>query len=116
MSDDTVPPTDHMQVLSDEFDALMQTRHMTGQEEYGAVAFLKAPLLQMAAEELADLCNYARYMYIRLRLMEEALNASGIDLSTSTAEEIRLANEVPSSAPAFIPGAEVQRFLSESEQ
>ena len=113
MSDAT--EADYLQLLSDEFDALCQSRHVDGAKEYGPLNFLKAPLLQMAAEELADMTNYCRYMYVRLRLMEETLNASGIDLSTSTAEEVRLANEVPLGTTAFIPGAEVQRFLPEQK-
>ena len=107
--------TEFLEHLSQEFDALTQLRHEAGAEEYGSVTFLKAPLVRMAAEELADMANYCRYMYIRLRLIEEELNARGIDLSASSAEEVRLANEVSSDPTAFIPAEKVQGFFQGKE-
>ncbi len=106
---------DYLQHLSEEFDTLIELRHETGAEEYGDVAFLTAPLVRMAAEELADLANYARYMYIKLRLMEETLNASGVDLSTGTSEEVRDEDQVPLGVAAFIPREKIQGFLSKKE-
>jgi len=113
---DPTKELDYVQHLSDEFDTLTQLRHETGAEEYGDVAFLTAPLIRMAAEELADMSNYCRYMYVRLRMMEDLLNASGIDLSTSTSEEIWGDNQVPLGAASFIPGEKIQGFLSKKEQ
>lgn len=107
--------TEYLQHLSEEFDSLTELRHETGAEEYGDVAFLTAPLVRMAAEELADLANYARYMYIKLRMMEEFLNASGVDLSTGASEEARDADEVPLGLASFIPGEKIQGFLSKKE-
>jgi hypothetical protein len=106
---------DRLQHYSDEFDTLQQLRHIDGAKEYGEITFLKAPLVRMAAEELADLCNYARYMYIKLRVMEEALNASGIDLSASPVEEVWGDNEVSFGAASFIPAEEIQGFLSQEK-
>lgn len=114
MTEDT-SNSDYMQHLSDEFSSLCQIRHEVGAEEYGPVAFLKAPLIQMAAEELADMSNYCRYMYVRLRLLEEELNARGIDLSASSAEEIRSVNEVSPDSSKFIPAEEIQGFLQGKE-
>ena len=118
MSNDTDTPQDSdlIQRLSDEFDALQQLRHVDGSKEYGEVAFLTAPLVRMAAEELADLCNYARYMYIKLRLVEEFLSASGIDLSAGSLEEVWGTNEIPSGPASFIPREKVQGFLSKEKQ
>jgi hypothetical protein len=70
----------------------------------------------MAAEELADLANYARYMYIKLRLIEEFLNASGVDLSTKSAEEVWSDDSVPLGVAQFIPGEKIQGFLSRKER
>lgn len=114
--DTSAREADYVQHLSDEFDALTQMRHEIGAEEYGDVAFLDAPLIRMAAEELADMANYCRYMYVRLRMMEEYLDASGIDLSASTAEEARGEDEIPLGIASFIPGKKIQGFLSKKEQ
>lgn len=117
MTEDMEPQgADFLQKLSEEFDALTQLRHEDGEEEYGEVAFLTAPLVRMAAEELADFANYSRYMYIKLRLLEEYLNASGVDLSASTPEEVWGDNEVPLGASQFIPAEKIQGFLSKKKQ
>lgn len=100
-----------LQQFSDEFSDLCQVRHETGAEEYGSVAFMTAPLFSMAAEELADLSNYARYMYVKLRSIEEALIASGFDLSTLTTEEVWQSDEVPPDSSAFVPSEDLQGFL-----
>ncbi len=106
---------DLVQHLSEEFDALTQLRHEAGGEEYGDVAFLSAPLVRMAAEELADMSNYCRYMYVKLRMMEEFLDASGIDLSTGPAQEVWGEDQVPLGIASFIPGEKIQGFLSKKE-
>lgn len=125
MTDDTSqmkPPTegteeaDFLEHLSNEFDALTQLRHEVGAEEYGDVAFLTAPLVRMAAEELADLANYARYLYIRLRVLEEFLNARGIDFPTGTVEEVWGDDPLSSGPSSFIPAEKIQGFLSSKER
>lgn len=120
MTDDTSKASDEevtlLQHLSEEFDALCQIRGDEGAEEYGPVAFLKAPLIRMAAEELADLTNYARFMYIKLRLLEEHLNASGIDLSASVAEEVWGEDQVSFGPASFISAEEIQGFLSKEKR
>lgn len=104
-----------LQKFSEEFDALCQIRGDDGAEEYGPTAFLKAPLVRMAAEELADLSNYARFMYIKLRLLEEKLHASGIDLSASVAEEVWGEDQVSFGPASFVSTEEVQGFLSKKK-
>jgi hypothetical protein len=59
-----------IQGLSDEFDEVTRERHARGAEHYGPVKFLEVDTVQMALEELADFANYARYLYIKLRLLE----------------------------------------------
>jgi len=61
-------------------------RHKTGAEEYGAFKFLENDTLDMLCEELADISNYARYTFIKVKLLQaalaEAASASGVDTST----------------------------------
>ena len=63
------------------------------------------------AEELADLANYARFLYIRLRIMEEQAREGGIDLTSSLTGEIQQPDELPDGAPTFTPKSEVSGFL-----
>lgn len=122
MTDDTSKGSEEqeevslLQQYSEEFDALCQIRGDEGAEEYGPTAFLKAPLVRMAAEELADLSNYARFMYIKLRLLEEKLHASGIDLSAGVAEEIWGEDQVSFGPASFVSAEEIQGFLSKKKR
>lgn len=70
-----------IEYLSQEFDRICQERHEVGAQEYGAKKFLEpqTDLVKMIGEELTDMANYARYLYIRVRMME--LNASQAGLS-----------------------------------
>src|SRR5882762_10979183 len=49
---------------------LVISRHNEGGVKYGAFSFMGKNMYEEAAAELADLCNYARYAYIKLRLIE----------------------------------------------
>jgi hypothetical protein len=108
--------SDLLQRLSDEFSALTDSRHEMGAETYGPVKFLEIDTVQMAAEELADLANYSRYLFIKLRLMEMSLIERGIDLSSGSAEDAGRDDEVPSSPSAFVPSKEVSGFLPFKER
>lgn len=117
-TDDTSEPTDdftlaveNLQTFSEEFDDLCQLRHDIGSKEYGPTKFLSVDLYQYAAEELADLSNYARFLYVKLRTIEELLNASGINLSAQLTEEVRSTDPVPPHASTFIPSGEISGFL-----
>jgi hypothetical protein len=106
-----VPP-EVMQKLSDEFNQMTMQRHVAGAEEYSEFAFLKNDMVQFIAEELADLSNYARYMYMKIRLWEEVNNAGSLDLSNfrvggSTSDTVQ--SDFASSADA----TEVSPVLSE---
>jgi hypothetical protein len=60
--------------LSEEFDQRCMERHEFGQEKYGAGTFLMVDTMAMALEEVVDLANYARYTYIRLRLLNDSID------------------------------------------
>lgn len=61
--------------LSHEFDELTAQRHKAGAIKYGPGKFLTVDTIQEACDEIADLANYARYTYIRLRLLQESIAA-----------------------------------------
>lgn len=79
-----------VQRLSEEFDYLCQARHAMGAQKYGPVKFLEVDSLDEAAAEIIDLANYARYTFIKLRMLQaqigqfqgviEALQAAKKDL------------------------------------
>jgi hypothetical protein len=55
------------------FDEMCTARHEYGQEKYGEFTFVEAPTLQMALEEVVDLANYARYTFIKVWLLRNAI-------------------------------------------
>lgn len=103
--------TNDLEKHSLEFDLLTQARHETGYEEYGDLKFLDNELFGMIYEELADAANYLRYQFIKLRLVEEQVNAGGIDLTPGAFEAVRDEDELSHGAPSFSPSEEVQRFF-----
>ncbi len=106
----SIPP-EKLQRLSEEFEAFCYNRHLKGAKEYGDTKSLKVDTVEYALEELADLANYARYLYIKLRILEEDLRERGIDLSASVVEEVRDEDQVPPGAARFVPSSKVSRFL-----
>lgn len=62
-----------LQQLSDEFDILCQERHTMGAEKYGPGSFVGVDTIEMAIHEVLDLANYARYTFIRLRLLQQGM-------------------------------------------
>lgn len=56
--------------LSEDFDRECNERHAMGQEKYGPAKFLEIDSIRAAIEEVVDMSNYARYNYIKLRLIE----------------------------------------------
>jgi hypothetical protein len=97
-------PVEVMQELSDEFNSLIFSRHVEGAEQYGEFQFLKNDMVRFIAEELADIANYCRYTYMKLRLMEKVLNASGTDLTDFLAGAFERAADEGSSD--FAPSAQ----------
>lgn len=70
---------DHLQLaqlvntLSAEFDQICIQRHNDGAVKYGAFSFMGKDMLEEAIAEVADLANYARYAYIKIRMMQLTL-------------------------------------------
>lgn len=103
-----------LQELSDEFDQFCQERHDEGAQEYGELNFLRVDLPQFIYEELADIVNYSRFLYIRLRIIEEAARERGLDISASLAKEEGQDNEVPFGPSSFVSSEKISGFLPDS--
>lgn len=101
-----------MEKYNSDFFDLCQQRHEMGAEEYGPLNFLDVDLAEYILEEIADIANYARFMYIRLRLFMEQANESGVDLSKAFTDEVRGQDELPFDSPTFTPREEISGFLS----
>jgi len=67
------PTPEEIIQYSYEFDELQQRRHDEGFQEYGPMAFMDNNMFDMIGEELADICNYARYQYIKLRALQKIM-------------------------------------------
>ena len=65
-----------LQEYSNEFDAMAEARHRLGAEKYGPVRFTEVDSLQMALEEVADLANYARYTFVKIRMLQDGLSGA----------------------------------------
>lgn len=105
-----------LEELNKEFFEFCEERQTEGAETYGPIAFLRNDMLQYMLEELADLSNYARFMYIKLRLLEEMANARGIDMSAGSVGEVRIDHEVPFGPTAFTGVSEIFNLLSKPEE
>jgi hypothetical protein len=57
-----------------QFEEMVQNRHEMGGLKYGPVAFMDIDSLEMALEEIADLANYARYTWIKLKLLQVSVS------------------------------------------
>lgn len=75
-----------LKFLNSEFDDLCQARHDMGAEKYGPVNFLRIDSMEMAIEEVLDLSNYARYTYIKLRMLQEYVK----EVATAVGEDINV--------------------------
>lgn len=60
-----------------EFDQMCEQRHNMGAQKYGAGKFLTVDTMEEALFELVDLSNYAKYTYVRIRLLQERLKQLG---------------------------------------
>lgn len=105
-----------LEEINKEFFDFCKERQDEGAQTYGPVAFLQNDMFQYMMEELADLANYARFAYIKLRLMERLANERGVDMSPSPIGEVRIAHEVPFGPTAFVGVGEVFSLLSEQEK
>jgi hypothetical protein len=64
---------EEIQRYSDKFDEMCADRHAMGAEKYGPVNFMSVDTIRMMKEEITDMANYARYMFIKLSIIEEAM-------------------------------------------
>lgn len=104
-----------METFNSEFFDLCEVRHNTGADEYGSFNFLNVNLPEFIYEEMADIANYARFMYIRVRLLEEIARERGIDLSAPLTGEVRDEDEVSFGTASFVPRDEVPGFLPDKK-
>lgn len=58
---------------SEEFDTMCQQRHDMGEKKYGPGKFLSVDTMEEALQEIVDLANYARYTYVKVRLLQDRL-------------------------------------------
>jgi len=104
-----------MEKFNEEFFELTQKRHEAGAVEYGPINFLGVDLPTFIYEEMADIANYARYIYIRMRLLEEYARENGIDMSAPFTGEVREPDEVSFGSSSFVPSREVPRVLPDEK-
>jgi hypothetical protein len=65
-----------------EFDGLCGDRMKLGEEKYGPAKWLTVDTLEEALFELADLANYAKMTFMRVRLLQaqlESLDETALD-------------------------------------
>lgn len=74
-------------MYSAEFDQKTQERHDEGERKYGAGSWLGIDTLQHAMDEILDLANYARFSYIKLRMLQDQLANFQADASTKQEQE-----------------------------
>lgn len=77
---------DKIAEYSDDFDRLTFERHEQGEQKYGPGTWLKIDTLQHAMDEVLDLANYARFTYIKLRLLQDRLASFQSDASIAHAK------------------------------
>ena len=75
-----------IQEYSDEFDQKTFERHEQGEQKYGPGTWLGIDTLQHAMDEVLDLANYARFTYIKLRMLQEQIATFQADGSFATAK------------------------------
>lgn len=66
-------PTLPTLVLLEECDKKIWERYEAGQKKYGADTYLEIDTVQHAIDEVLDLINYARFTYVKLRLLQKDL-------------------------------------------
>jgi hypothetical protein len=61
--------------FSEEFDKMCQQRHDMGEKKYGPGKFLNVDTMDEALMEIVDLANYARYTFVKVRLLQDRIQA-----------------------------------------
>jgi hypothetical protein len=83
MPDFNLEPEDLMiaekvSAFSAEFDQMCQDRHDLGEKKYGPGKFLNVDTMDEALMEIVDLANYARYTYVKVRLLQDRIQAEEV--------------------------------------
>lgn len=52
-----------------QLEAELLRKHEVGKDQYGEFAFLQAPTLEMAMDEVVDLINYMKFTYAKLFML-----------------------------------------------
>lgn len=78
--------SDAIERYNEEFDQKTYERHIQGEEKYGAGTWLTIDTLQHAMDEVLDLANYARFTYVKLRLLQDNLAKFQADQSIAHAK------------------------------
>jgi hypothetical protein len=73
MSEETDAFVEALQKYDREFADMCVARHKMGEEKYGPFKFMEVDAFDEMAEELVDMANYARYNFIKLRLIQQNL-------------------------------------------
>jgi hypothetical protein len=60
-------------LLLEEYNQSAAKRHEMGSRKYGENTFLTIDTIQHAIDEVLDLGNYAKYTYVKLRLLQMGL-------------------------------------------
>lgn len=81
-----------LNMLAEEFDQAMITRHDMGREKYGPGKFLVVDTLEEAIAEIVDLANYAKYSYIKIRLLQEYFVQQGVPDQIPTSGFVKAAD------------------------
>ena len=78
--------SEQIEKYSTEFDEKTFERHQQGEEKYGPGTWLGIDTLQHAMDEVLDLANYARFTYIKLRMLQDKLVEFQADGSIARAQ------------------------------
>jgi hypothetical protein len=106
---------DLIEGYNDQFFAHCEQRHREGAKEYGDLAFLNNNMIEYILEEIVDLANYARFIYIKVKLMEEIASEGGIDLTSGAVGDVLNEDDVSTMSSAFVPKSEVFGLLQDKE-
>lgn len=92
-----------MQAYSEGFDQMCQERWAMGAEQYGPIKFLSNDVIQMTIEELVDMSNYARMQVIKLRVLQDMLESSGLLEQVGAGGGVDAEGNAFRSTPSFRP-------------
>jgi hypothetical protein len=66
--------TQELEELSDLYEEVCKARHAMGAQKYGPIDFMNNNIAKMLLEELVDIGNYSRYLFIKVSIMVKLLD------------------------------------------